>query len=73
MKKVKDMPMTGQFVAVYEYNDQLWSGTYSWDEDGLITEYNLDIDDFEPVGGSGDVYSCPWGNMPNIPVIFYTI
>jgi hypothetical protein len=62
MVEFKNMPLIGQFVAVYQYNGEVWSGTYRWDEDGLITEYcfNDDDDYFSPVGGMGDYNSLPW-------------
>lgn len=73
--KHKDMPTEGQFVAVYEYNGYIWSGTYRYDEDGLIEEYSLDIDDFTPVGGSGDSATTPWGFNESVSdnVTFYTV
>lgn len=60
MKEVNEMPKEGQFVAVYSYNGNVWSGTYEWDDDGLITEYCLSDDEFWLVGGMGDTFSLPW-------------
>lgn len=60
MKEVNEMPKEGQFVAVHTYNGNVWSGTYLWDDEGLITEYSLYKDEFEPVGGGGDCDALPW-------------
>ena len=73
MKQRKNMPKEGQFVAVYEYNGQVWCGTYLWDDDFLITEYCLYNDDFEPVGGSGDENSLPWVCNSNTNPKFFII
>lgn len=40
---VKEMPTSGQFVAVWEYYDVLYSNSYMWEEGNLV-EYNEDID-----------------------------
>ena len=39
MKKVKEMPTSGQFVAVWEYDGNLWSNTMEWKEDGCLYHY----------------------------------
>lgn len=59
MKEVNEMPTEGQFVAVYTYNGNVWSGTYAWDAD-IITEYFLYSDDFEPICGTGEYRYLPW-------------
>ena len=28
---VKEMPTSGQFVAVWKFRDQIWSDTYKWE------------------------------------------
>lgn len=33
---VKEMPTTGQFVAVWEYGGNIWSNTFCWDEWKLL-------------------------------------
>lgn len=71
MKELKEMPTEGQFVAVYEYNGDIWSGAYQWDEDGCVTEYCLYDDEFVPVGGMGDISSLPWFCNRNIETVFY--
>lgn len=38
---VKEMPTTGQFVAVWEFNGEIWSDRYQWDKGGLM-EYDPD-------------------------------
>lgn len=71
MKEVTEMPTDGQFVAVYSYSSEVWSGTYKWDDDLLITEYCLQNDEFEHVGGSGDVGSLPWVCNTDVNVKFF--
>lgn len=74
MKQVNKMPESGQFVAVYSYNNKVWSGTYLWDDDFLITEYMAGVDEFEPVGGSGDTRCLPWVcNMNTNPKFFVVV
>lgn len=60
MKELKEMPTNGQFVAIYTYNGEIWSGSYLWDDEGLITEYCLHENEFVHVGGMGDIHSLPW-------------
>lgn len=38
---VKEMPTSGQFVAVWEFNGEVWSDRYQWDKGGLM-EYDPD-------------------------------
>ena len=40
---VNEMPKSGQFVAVWEYDGTLYSDSYEWEEDYLV-EYNEDQD-----------------------------
>lgn len=40
---VKEMPTSGQFVAVWEYGDVLYSNSYMWEDDYLV-EYNEEQD-----------------------------
>ncbi len=35
IKKVKEMPKSGQFVGVWEHKGVIWSCTYKWEEDTL--------------------------------------
>lgn len=46
MKSVNKAPDTGQFVAIWQHNGVLWSGTYRWGDDGLLEEYNCGDDDY---------------------------
>lgn len=73
MKQLTTMPEDGQFVAVYEYNDQVWSGSYLWDEEGLVTEYCIHEDAFVPVGGMGDIHSLPWVCNSGIEPTFFVV
>lgn len=36
MKLVTAQPTTGQFVAVWEYDGEMWSDTYRWDNGDLF-------------------------------------
>lgn len=49
MKQVDKMPTSGQFVAVWEFNDRVWSCTYKWDDDGRLSQYYEDLES----GGDG--------------------
>ena len=40
---VNEMPTSGQFVAVWEYDGKLYGDAYKWEEDYLV-EYNEDQD-----------------------------
>lgn len=73
MVEFKNMPLIGQFVAVYEYNGEVWSGTYLWDDEGLITEYCFHEDEFVPVGGMGDIHSLPWVCTKDIETKFFGV
>ena len=46
MKQVKEMPTSGQFVAVWEYNGNIWSGVYI-NQGRWIDVYLIEKDDFE--------------------------
>lgn len=46
MKKVIEMPTSGQFAAVWKFEDKLWCGTFKHEED-VIVRYDQDTDDFE--------------------------
>lgn len=58
MKMQSTMPTEGQFVAVWEYNDVLWSAVYKWDGDVLLSycldQGSEDYDEFvNVIEGSG--------------------
>lgn len=46
MKQVNEMPTEGQFVAVYKFNDNVWSGVYKY-EHGELYEYDTMGDSWE--------------------------
>ena len=46
MKQVDEMPTSGQFVAVWEYNGNIWSGVYI-NQGEWIDVYLIEDDDFE--------------------------
>lgn len=54
MKMQSTMPTEGQFVAVWEHNNVLWSATYKWNEDGELLEF--DYDEWLEVGGFHDIH-----------------
>jgi len=58
MKLVKDMPKDGQFVAVWEYQKNVWSGIYRW-TDGELYEYSNSDDEFDITYGG--VNRTAWG------------
>ena len=45
MKQVDEMPTSGQFVAVWQYNKKPWSEVYEWDCDGDLFTYNESADE----------------------------
>jgi len=51
MKMLKNMPQTGQFVAMWVYNNLLWAAVFNRDEHGNLVQYydgNDGDDDFVP-------------------------
>ena len=46
MKQVDEMPTSGQFVAVWQYNGKIWSGVYI-NRGEWIDVYLIEDDDFE--------------------------
>lgn len=51
---VNEMPKSGQFVAVWEHNGNIWSGTYYWDDDGELFEWHSEGP--RAVGGYHDIF-----------------
>lgn len=49
MREVDSQPTSGQFVAVWAYNGEVWSCVYKADSTGLV-EYNSETDEF---------FACP--------------
>ena len=45
IETVDEMPIEGQFVAIWFYNDKMWAGTFLWVNEQLF-EYNEKEDDF---------------------------
>lgn len=41
MKVTNEMPKEGQFVAVWMYDDRVWSGVHQW-IDGELMRYDVD-------------------------------
>jgi len=48
MREVSEMPEKGQFVAVWEYQGNIWCDTFFWSEDGDLLRFENETDDFEP-------------------------
>lgn len=46
MKLLKTQPTEGQFIAIWKYNDHLWSATLRWEGDTLLY-YNEDGEEYE--------------------------
>ena len=47
MKQVKDMPKTGQFIVVSDYNEEQWASTYKWIDGKLhVLSWNNDCEEF---------------------------
>lgn len=46
MKEVKEAPKSGQFVALYVFNGDVWSGIYRY-IDGVLYEYDTVGDDWD--------------------------
>ncbi len=48
MKQVDKIPEEGQFVAIYNANNKIWSDTF-FNDGGCILQYSDETDDFEPL------------------------
>jgi len=60
----KDMPQSGQFVTIWEYNNTLWSETRMW-EDGELKVHGVDVYGY-------DFYTdFDEGDMPETDFIMY--
>lgn len=46
MRAQYEMPESGQFVAVWEHNDRIWSATMKYDDYGDLIEYCPETDDW---------------------------
>ena len=55
MKMLDIMPLSGSFVAVWEYDGQIWSDTYQW-EDGTLLKY------FDGTAWEDERFSPEYGN-----------
>lgn len=59
--KVPDKcPTTGQFVVVWEYDNQIWSGTYKWDGSTHLYEYTAESNKFKKLDAN-----TAWMNKAN--------
>lgn len=58
MNIVDEMPEEGQFVAVWEYNGEIWSDTFSI-IDGELMKFSDDRDDFYRDSGVGYAIEDP--------------
>lgn len=47
MKQVDSMPTEGQFVVVFEYNGNIWSGVYYVEQGCLYKFFNDDTQSFD--------------------------
>lgn len=48
MKQVSEMPTSGRFVAVWVYNNKIWSSVYKC-ESGCLNLYSPVDVDYEPI------------------------
>ena len=62
MKQISNAPLEGQFVAVWVYNNQVWSDVYRWDGVDLWV-YTDTTDDFDKLTY---LDTTAWGNNPKI-------
>ena len=49
MKQISEMPTSGQFIAVWMYNNKIWSSVYKYESGCLV-----DVD-YEPVDDVDDL------------------
>lgn len=47
MKEVKEIPKTGQFVAIWENENGIWSQAYKWSQKGVLLKYCDYRDEFD--------------------------
>jgi len=69
MREVKNRPTSGQFVAVWQYNDKIWSDTYCYRKNELCM-WNETKDDFFLIPTS-DALAIYNGNAKNIKYFRY--
>lgn len=53
MKQISEMPTSGQFVAVWMYNNKIWSSVYKY-ESGCLNLYSPVDVDFKPIDDVDD-------------------
>ena len=46
MQELTEMPLSGQFISVHEYDGAIWSTTLRWGEDGDLETYIDGKDEF---------------------------
>lgn len=66
MKSTNNMPETGQFVAVWVHNGNLWSGTYKW-KNSKLRRYSVYQDRWLPIYLKGECF------YNNPQTFFYTM
>ena len=47
MKQISVMPTEGQFVAIWEYDGEIWSGTYKYNKGRLMVYINCECEQCE--------------------------
>lgn len=58
IKEVSKQPETGQFIAMWVYNNKIWSSTYYQpDNDCTLLEYNEQSDSFVEAVSNTMLYS----------------
>ena len=63
-----DCPRNGQFVVIWEYDNEVWSNTYKWKGD-TICVYKQQDDGFEPVNSD---LTLAWMNANTTFIKFFT-
>lgn len=64
----KEMPKSGQFVAVWEYNGKIWCNTHIKHDDGSMTVFCENTNDFEVFHSE---YSFPEPDQKNVRYFTY--
>lgn len=73
MTQVDEMPISGQFVAVWVYGGKVWSDAYRWGEEGLERYMSLPeeladkLDMSELWAHMSGTEMLPWGREDDPP------
>lgn len=59
MKLLKDIPQSGQFVQIWNFNNKLWSATLKWSGD-ILLRYDDETDDFVENEDLNDDVDCKY-------------